>query len=115
MVTLGGIVRGITQLAVQTYDDRWARRLRFVSFFGATIVMYQVLTILSGGTRSADVGLIRLGVALWLITYILMWLRMVLVFVWLPMANRRRRARAHAIKMSAGQGGQGGSPPPGAT
>ncbi len=116
MVTLGGLVRSITHLVVQSYNDKWARRLRFVSFLGATVVVEQVLVIFnSGGARNADLRLMHFGANLWLGTYILTWLRVIFVFVWTPMAEARRREKAHAITFApSGHGGgdSRGRPPP---
>ncbi len=111
MVTLGGLVRSITHLVVQSYNDKWARSLRFVSFLGATIVVEQVLVIFnSGSARNADLRLMHFGANLWLGTYILTWLRVIFVFVWTPMAEARKREKAHAILVTSAERPRGDSP-----
>lgn len=116
MVTLGGLVGSITHLVVQSYNDKWARRLRFVSFLGATVVVEQVLVIFnSGGARSADLRLMHFGANLWLGTYILTWLRVIFVFVWTPMADTRRAEKGRSIRLASAarpREDSPGKPPP---
>ncbi len=114
MVTIGGLVKGVTHLAVQSFNDPWARRLRFVSFLAGSIALTQIWLLILTAGRTFHGGLLLVAAILWGIAYPLMWLRIFLVFMWTPMANRHRKARAHAVRVARTEEAQvgAGRPPP---